>query len=200
MVAMLINWLRTSPRRAVNSEPRVDPATRGALGVCRSSRQRRTCANRADPHVGEDCRGFLDRGRCHQPAAARVGGVLPLWASPVARSARSITTCRFGSGAFSGTGANGVAARFVRARASMRGATLWTPLPLRPRLQLLACALCRRVSVSRMLEICMSGSMRGSGFIPAPYSTDFVAHGRRTVTLSQVAPASVRLSKKRAGL
>jgi hypothetical protein len=26
-----------------------------------------------------------------------------------------------------------------------------------------------------MLEICMSGSMRGSGFIPAPYSTGFVA-------------------------
>ena len=32
-------------------------------------------------------------------------------------------------------------------------------------------ALRRRVSVSRMLEICMSGSMRGSRLTPAPYST-----------------------------
>jgi hypothetical protein len=36
------------------------------------------------------------------------------------------------------------------------------------RRQLLAWVLRRRVSVSRMLEICMSGSMRGSGSSPLP--------------------------------
>jgi hypothetical protein len=50
-----VDWLRTSPRRTVGPEPRVDPATRGALGDCRSGRQGRTCANGSDPNVGEDC-------------------------------------------------------------------------------------------------------------------------------------------------
>jgi hypothetical protein len=59
------------------------------------------------------------------------------------------------------------------------------------RRQLVRIVLRRRVSVSRMLEICMSGSTRGSGFIPAPYSTVPFVFSARQVTLICLADCEV---------
>ena len=44
-----------------------DPATRGALGDCRSGGQGRTCANCPDAHVGEERRRRVDGSGGHHP-------------------------------------------------------------------------------------------------------------------------------------
>jgi Phage integrase family len=45
----LVDWVRPAPRRAVGPEPRVNPATRRALGDCRCGRQGRARAHRPIP-------------------------------------------------------------------------------------------------------------------------------------------------------
>ena len=59
MVAMLIGCgLRRAELLAL--QPRVNPATRRALGDCRSGRQGRPCAHRPHSHLGEEERGRVD--------------------------------------------------------------------------------------------------------------------------------------------
>ena len=57
--------LRPAPRRVAGPAPRVNSATRGALGHCRSRRQGRTRPHRAHPHVGEERRRRVDRRGGH---------------------------------------------------------------------------------------------------------------------------------------
>ena len=49
-----VDWVRPAPRRAIGPELRVNPATRRALGDCRSGRQGRPRAHRPRTQLGEE--------------------------------------------------------------------------------------------------------------------------------------------------
>jgi hypothetical protein len=57
-----VDWLRPAAHRAVDAASRVNPATRRALGDCRSGREGRTRAHRPHSEMGEEHCGRVDGG------------------------------------------------------------------------------------------------------------------------------------------